>query len=264
MKKFETDFLLIIVKLSKVFLSFILLTPAVWGEIHLAPTEEYTQEGAGEYCRALGKGWHLMHIGEIYCLPKTTTFNANYSYWSSNQTPADNSEIGTGSEGDGGKTPILGYSFYPKERNITLSPGWKRISAACTDEVKSQRIRDYRITTEGVVDPYPGITWLSLDTTDKRAKYTYDDAKEMCENLSLYGRSWRLPTTDELYGIVDYAFTRPTVDMKFFGVMMQRYYWTSDSLNEKEAYVVGFKLGGIATAPKKELVYVRCVSEEIQ
>jgi hypothetical protein len=264
MKKFETDFLLIIVKLSKTVLAFILLTPAVWGEIHLAPVEEFTQESAGEYCRALGKGWHLMSISEIYSLPKTTPFNPQHSYWSSDQTAADNTEIGTGSQGDGGIIPMLGYSFYPKERNITLSPGWKRISAACSDEVNSKRIRDYRITEQGVSDPYSGITWLSLDATDKRAKYTYDDAKEMCSNLTLYGRSWRLPTTEELYGIVDYAYTRPTVDMKFFGVMMQRYYWTSDSLNDKEAYVLGFKLGGIASAPKKEPVHVRCVSEEIQ
>lgn len=227
----------------------------------MASSESYSQENAAEYCRSLGNGWHLMHIEEIYRLPQTTPFNPEYSYWSSDQTAADNTEVGTGSQGDGGIIPMLGYSFYPKERNITLSPGWKRISAACTDAVTHKRIRDYRLTSEGVRDPYSGIIWLSLDATDKRAKYTYDDAKEMCENLNVNGRSWRLPTTEELYGIVDYAFTRPSVDMKFFGVMMQRYYWTSDSLNDKEAYVVGFKLGGIATAPKSETAHVRCVSE---
>lgn len=264
MSKLKTGFLQVIVKLSKALFSFILITPAVWGDVHLSQSEDFTQEGAGEYCRSLGSGWHLMSIEEIYHLPKTTPFNPEHSYWSSDQTAADNAEIGTGSQGDGGITPMLGYSFYPKERNITLSPGWKRISAACTDAIKPKRIRDYRITPEGISDPYSGITWLPLDATDKRSKYTYDDAKEMCGNLTLYGRSWRLPTTDELYGIVDYSFTRPTIDMKYFGVMMQRYYWTSDSLNDKEAYVVGFKLGGIATAPKKESVHVRCVSEEIQ
>lgn len=202
-----------------------------------------------------------MSISEIYLLPKTTPFNLTYSYWSSDQTAADNTEIGTGSQGDGGIIPMLGYSFFPKERNITLSPGWKRISAACSNEVKNKRVQEYSLIPEGTRDPFSGIIWLSLDAIDKRLKYTHDDAKEMCENLTLYGRSWRLPTVEELYGIVDYAFTRPSVDMKFFGVMMQRYYWTSDSLNDKEAYVVGFKLGGIATAPKSEAVYARCVSE---
>lgn len=152
-------------------------------------------------------------------------------------------------------------SAFPKERNITLSPGWKKIAAACTNEPESKRIRNYTLTPEGTLDSYSGILWDDLNATDKRAKYTYDDAKEMCDNLTRYGRSWRLPSTDELYGIIDYDFTRPSVDMKFFGVMMQRYYWTADSLNEKEAYVVGFKLGSIATAPKKESAYARCVSE---
>jgi Protein of unknown function (DUF1566) len=260
MKKFEPDCLPIIVKLSKTLL-FLLLTPAAWGKFSLAPIEDYTQEGAAEYCRSLGNSWHLMSISEIYSLPKTTPFNPYYSYWSSDQTAADNTEIGTGSQGDGGIIPMLGYSFYPKERNITLSPGWKRISAACTDEVKPIRIRDYRITSEGTIDPSSKIIWHPFDAIDKRTKYTYDDAIEMCDNLILYGRSWRLPTTEELYGIVDYAFIRPSVDMTYFGVMMQRYYWTSDSLNDKEAYVVGFKLGGIATAPKSEAAHVRCVSD---
>ncbi|MDD2839075.1 MAG: DUF1566 domain-containing protein, partial [Sulfuricurvum sp.] len=106
------------------------------------------------------------------------------------------------------------------------------------------------------------LLWHSLDATDKRVKYTFEKAKEMCENLALGGRVWRLPSVEELYGIVDYRFSRPTVDMHYFGVMMQRYYWTADSLNDKEAYVVGFKLGGVATAPKKEEIYARCVSDE--
>lgn len=202
-----------------------------------------------------------MNIETLYSRAESIAFNPSYSYWTSRETRADNTEIGTGSEGDGGKILMLGYSYYPKERNITLSPGWKRISAACTNETESKRVRDYRITSEGTRDAYSQILWHSLDVTDKRAKYTYDDAQNMCENMTLSGRSWRLPTAKELYGIVDYDFTRPTVDMKFFGPMMQRYYWTSDSLNAQEAYVVGFKLGGIATASKKESAYVRCVSD---
>lgn len=49
--------------------------------------------------------------------------------------------------------------------------------------------------------------------------------------------------------------------MHYFGAMMHRYYWTSDTLNEREAYAVGFKLGSVATVNKAETVYVRCVSE---
>ncbi|MFA6630160.1 MAG: DUF1566 domain-containing protein [Sulfuricurvum sp.] len=239
-----------------------LISSSLWGEIRFAPAESLTQEQAGEYCRSFGTSWRLMSIGEIYALPKNTSFNPDYSYWSNDETAADNSQIGTGSEGDGGQIPMLGYSFYPKERNITLSPGWKRISAACTNQPKAERKREYLLSKEGTLDQTSGLLWHSLDATDKRAKYTFEKAKEMCENLALGGRTWRLPSVEELYGIVDYRFSRPTVDMHYFGVMMQRYYWTADSLNDKEAYVVGFKLGGVATAPKKEEIYARCVSDE--
>ena len=111
------------------------------------------------------------------------------------------------------------------------------------------------------LDRESGLLWHSLEATDKRAKYTFAAAEEMCENLTLHGKTWRLPTLEELYGIVDYSRFRPAGDMKYFGAMMHRYYWTSDVLNDKEAYVVGFKLGSVATAPKKEEAYVRCISE---
>ena len=157
---------------------------------------------------------------------------------------------------------VLGYSFFPKERNITLSPLTKKIAAACTNSPESKQIRDYHVTPQGTEDKGAGLLWHPLEATDKRAKYSFDQAKEICENLTLDGRLWRLPSTDELYGIVDTAFIRPSVDMKFFGPMMHRYYWTGDSLNEKEAYVVGFKLGSVATVNKSELAHTRCVSDK--
>lgn len=260
MRSFVQGFWLITVRLSNLFI-LSLFSPLAWGDIHLSSGESYSQEQAHDYCRELGKNWRQMTITEIYTLPKNTPFKEGFSYWSSSKTGSDTTQIGTGSEGDGGIIEMVGFSFFPKERNITLSPGWKKIAAACTNGPESKRVRNYTLRPEGTLDSYSGILWDDLNATDKRAKYSYDDAKEMCENLTRYGRSWRLPTTEELYGIVDYDFTRPSVDMKFFGVMMQRYYWTADSLNEKEAYVVGFKLGSIATAPKKESAYARCVSE---
>ncbi|AFV97828.1 hypothetical protein B649_07580 [Candidatus Sulfuricurvum sp. RIFRC-1] len=202
-----------------------------------------------------------MSIQELFSLPEPAPFGENFSYWSSNRAPSDNTEIGTGSEGDGGIIAMVGYSFYPKERNITLSPPSKKIAAACTNTLEKKPSQNYRITSKGVEDKNSALLWHLLETTDKRAKYTYELAQEQCKNLTLSARTWRLPTTDELYGIVDYTYFRPSVDMKYFGAMMHRYYWTSDTLNEREAYVVGFKLGSVATVSKTESAYVRCVSD---
>lgn len=246
---------------SRTFVALACLSLSVQADIRLSATESYSQEQAREYCRDLGSGWRQMSIAELYAVSSSALFAQGYSYWSSTQIASGDAQIGTGSEGDGGVIARVGLSFYPKERNVTLSPPTKKIAAACTDAPEIQRPRGYVLTKEGTADHHSAVVWHALDATDKKARYTYDQAKEMCENLTLHGRSWRLPSTDELYGIVDYTFIRPTVDMKFFGPVMHRYYWSGDELNEKEAYVVGFKLGSVATASKKEAAYARCVSE---
>jgi len=230
-------------------------------QVNLSPTEDYTQEEALQYCRDLGNGWRAMGVQEIFALPSSTPFTAGFSYWSSTNIPTGEAIIGTGSEGDGGKMAHVGLAYYSKERNVTPSPMHKKIAAICTDAPPANVKRDYHTTSLGTEDKDAGLLWHSLDATDKKAKYTFEAAHQMCENLSLGGKSWRLPTLDEMYGTIDYGFNRPTINMKYFGPVMQRYYWTSDSLNDKEAYVVGFKLGSVATVSKKEEVYTRCVSE---
>ena len=238
-----------------------MLSFTAYAEVHLSSSENFTQENSIQYCRDIGTGWRALSIRELYKLPENTSFKAGFSYWSATKLASGDAEVGTGSEGDGGIVAMIGYSFFPKERNITLSPPTKRIAAACTNTPESKQMRDYALTPHGTEDKGSELLWHSLDTTDKQRKYTYESAKEMCENLTLNGRMWRLPTADELYGIVDTAFIRPSVDMKFFGSMMHRYYWTSDTLNEHEAYAVGFKLGSVATVVKTESAYARCVSE---
>jgi hypothetical protein len=229
-------------------------------EIQLSDAENYTQEEARLYCRDLGAGWRQMSIQELF-FSSPSLFRSNYSYWSGEQGPSDTTVIGTGSEGDGGKIAMVGYSFYPKERNITLSFPTKKIGAACTNAPMDKGEKHFVHTAMGTEDKSSSLLWHTLDATDKKKKYTFEKAKEHCENLSLSGRSWRVPTLNELYGIVDNSHYRPSVDMKFFGSMMHRYYWTSDTLNETEGYVVGFKLGSVATVSKKEEAYVRCVSD---
>jgi len=102
---------------------------------------------------------------------------------------------------------------------------------------------------------------MPLDASDKKKRYTYDEAQEQCELSTFNGRSWRLPTLDELYGIVTYEQNRPSVNTALFGMMMHRYYWSSDEFGADDAYVVGFKFGSVATSSKKNRSYVRCVSD---
>lgn len=239
----------------------LLAAVSLHAEIKLSQSETYTQEEARLFCRDLGEGWRQMSIQEIFNLPASTPFTAGFSYWSATTIMTGEAVIGTGSEGDGGVLAYAGLAYYAKERNVTPSPQNKKIAAICTNAPPSKPIRDYTLEKLGTKDAHNALLWHPLNATDKKAKFSYEGAVEMCQNLSLGGRNWRLPSLEEMYSIVDYSFSRPTVDMKFFGSVMQRYYWTSDTLNDAEAYVVGFKLGSVATVPKKEEAYVRCVSE---
>lgn len=258
MKGFEVDFWRITVRRYSAMMA-LFASISLHAEVYLSATEVYTQDEASRYCRE--HGWRPMQIQEIFALPRSTPFAPGFSYWSETNIMTGEAIIGTGSEGDGGVLAHVGLAYYSKERNVTPSPENKKIAAICTDAPPVAQKREYTHDVSGTKDKESGILWHSLDATDKKAKYTFEGAVQMCENLSLGGRSWRLPTLDEMYGSVDYKFTRPTIDMKYFGPVMQRYYWTSDTLNEKEAYVVGFKLGSVATVSKKESVSARCVSD---
>lgn len=243
--------------LSLIFL--LMVAASLNAGVYLSESEEYTQESATRYCQE--HGWRPMQIQEIFNLPGSTPFVPEFSYWSATNIMTGEAIIGTGSEGDGGVLAHVGLAYYAKERNVTPSPENKKIAAICTDVPSPKPIRNYTLDQLGTKDAQNGLLWHSLYATDKKAKYTYEGAVQMCESLSLGGRSWRLPTLEEMYSTVDYSFSRPTIDMKYFGPVMQRYYWTSDILNENSAFVVGFKLGSVATVSIKEDVYTRCVSE---
>ena len=251
-----------IVSKQSVLLS-IFLTVNVWGDsILLSDKESLTQEEAIDYCHKLGKNWYLPSIKTLYELSKTTKLNLDYSYWSSSWALSGDAEIGTGSEGDGGILAKVGYSFYPKEKNVTLSPQSKRIAALCTN-IDIKHYKNHYIDHQNLVyDEHNKIYWHHLLKTDRKKKFTYKNAQNYCDSLSIGGRIWRLPSVDELYSIVDYDYSLPSVDTKYFDAVMHRYYWTQSSLNEQENYVVGFKLGSIATVQKSEEAFVRCVSDE--
>ena len=112
-----------------------------------------------------------MGITEIYALPKTTPFVDGYSSWSQSTITSGTAVVGTGSEGDGGIMEVLGFAFYPKERNVTFSPRWKKIAAICTnDPLPSKRVRHYKKVPEGTLDEENGLIWLDLGATDKKAR----------------------------------------------------------------------------------------------
>ncbi len=92
-----------------------------------------------------------------------------------------------------------------------------------------------------------------------------DTATTYCENLKLGGyEGWRLPTSDELYYLVDRGKERASIDSAFknatfFGVS----YWSSTaSKNSAKAWSISFDDGYGRDENKNSNFFVRCVRGE--
>jgi len=243
----------------------LLLSPALYGEYLEAEGDNYTFEAAQSHCRHLEGGpWRVPTIKELFLLRgDTENFSKERAYWSGNTTFDGKSQGGTGSEGDAGRQEgnRIGYTFYLQDGDVTLSPLQKKAGVICTDSAPTSKKPAYSHDESGVKDLPNGIIWMPLEASDKKKKYNFEEARNFCEGIGYKGREWRLPSVDELYSIVDYDYLRPSVDTALFGVMMNRYYWSDDEFGEQKGYVVGFKLGSVATSSKANRSYVRCVSD---
>jgi len=243
----------------------LLLSSTLYGDYFEAEGEKYTFAAAQSHCRHLEGGqWRVPTIKELFSLRgDTERFSKERAYWSSSTTYDGKSQSGTGSEGDGGlqEGSRIGYTFYLQDGDVTLSPLDKRAGVICTDSVLTSKKPSYSRDESGVIDQQNGIIWMPLEASDKKKKYNFEEAREFCEENGYKGRVWRLPSVDELYSIVDYHRLRPSVDTAVFGVMMNRYYWSDDEFGADKGYVVGFKLGSVATSSKGNRSYVRCVSD---
>ncbi|MBN2895901.1 MAG: DUF1566 domain-containing protein [Campylobacterales bacterium] len=236
----------------------------LWGSWHEHKGLEATYEQAQATCKGMGKEWRLPDIRELFTLKgQTEVFSPNQSYWGSNTVYDGIVRGNTGSEGEGGdaKGTEQGFTFFLQDGDIALAPLHKRSGVLCTNAKKSNGISPYAKRKDGIVDDQNDLLWLGLDATEAKTRYSFEEAIEHCESLSHYNRSWRLPTLEELYSIVDYAHNGPSVNTDYFGAMMHRYYWSATPFSEEESYVVGFKFGTVATSSKKNRSYVRCVSE---
>ncbi len=138
-------------------------------------------------------------------------------------------------------------------------------------------------TNETVLDNLTGLMWqddlavasvtkqwltdanyntCSNDKTDPACfDTTGDTAATYCSELVMGGHEdWRLPTSVELEGIVNYGVRNPAIDSTFQNTASS-YYWSSSSFvgNENGAWIVDFNYGNVNGDYKDYDGYVRCV-----
>jgi hypothetical protein len=226
---------------------------------------KYTYFTAGSACADLGSGWRLPEIWELFALKgKTERFGKDKRYWSANTLgearTLELSRHGTEEFRNDKDNPA--YAFYLQDGDITPTPKFVKAHVLCTEKPRVlQSDKAFTLTEEGATDRLNEIVWEPLIKANRNLKFTFEEAQEYCEAKNLFNRSWRLPTLDELYSIVNYTYVKPACNKSIFGNMQLKYYWSDDTFGSDSSYVVGFSIGSVATSKQSNQSYVRCVSD---
>jgi PKD repeat protein len=111
---------------------------------------------------------------------------------------------------------------------------------------------------------YNGTTFVNPTQADIDAATNSIGFKNAVNTAGLCGGTdWRLPTADELQGIVDYgvAYPGPTIDATWFPNTQGDWFWSSSPYvgNADVAWVVYFNSGGVGSSARDSTFYVRLV-----
>jgi len=95
---------------------------------------------------------------------------------------------------------------------------------------------------------------------------TGDTATTYCDELVMGGfEDWRLPSSEELEGIVNYGIRNPAIDITFQNIVSggYYYYWSSTNVVNREELVwaVYFVNGYVDAYAKLSILYIRCVRD---
>jgi hypothetical protein len=118
-----------------------------------------------------------------------------------------------------------------------------------------------------VKDNVTGLIWQQAVAATQA--YTWTDAQTYCQNLTLAGRVWHLPTRIELLSIVDFTRTSPAIDTTAFpNTPGGKYTWTASpwvvsqiATKPQLSWIVNFYEGLTSNAgTRTDTEYARCVS----
>jgi hypothetical protein len=119
-----------------------------------------------------------------------------------------------------------------------------------------------------VTDNVTKLVWQKAVTSTQA--YAWCDAIAYCANLTLAGRTWRLPTRIELLSLVDFTRTSPALDtVAFPNLPGGKYHWTASpwvvsqlSTKPQDSWMVNFASGGLTSnaVDRTAVEYARCIS----
>ena len=131
--------------------------------------------------------------------------------------------------------------------------------------------RSYTNNGDGtVMDNYSGLIWQRCSrgqNNDSSCSGTattanWATAESYCSGLSLAGKTWRLPTLNELADLVDYSAASPAINTTNFPATVANYYWSSKAYTFVANYkwAIGFDYGSTNGFNESGNFYIRCIS----
>lgn len=98
--------------------------------------------------------------------------------------------------------------------------------------------------------------------TGTATKGTWPAALQYCKNLTLAGKTWRLPSLNELKSLVDKSTSSPSIKTANFPATVANAYWSSSTYvgSFSNAWSVSFNNGSSFSNIKTASLYVRCVT----
>ncbi|HMZ59497.1 MAG TPA: DUF1566 domain-containing protein, partial [Leptospiraceae bacterium] len=149
-------------------------------------------------------------------------------------------------------------------------------SVSCTGtgidgEFQYGRARSFTDNGDGTVtENGTGLYWQKCSAglsgatcaTGTAATDTWANAQTYCSGLSLAGRTWRMPTYNELANLANYSVSAPAADSAFFPNTVSGNYWVNNTYTASPtfAYYFTFLAGASSTLAKTSTLNARCVS----
>ena len=234
---------------------FLLLSVLVWANDTFKELDgEYDYVQAQNACKTLGEQWRLPAIWELFPLRgEVQRFGLDKNFWSSTELKTKK------------RVSHQAFVFYLQDGDIHPFPKILKHKLICTNtQPILQTEQFFTKTPKSVRDTLNDILWEPINEENSKVKKSFVQAKDYCAQKDLYGRSWRLPTLEELYSIINYNYTKPAINKAIFSKMKKRPYWTQKEFQKNQAFIVDFNVGSVNSIDQSEKKHIRCVSDAKQ
>lgn len=168
------------------------------------------------------------------------------------------------------------YSYPPLKTNQTTCWDWMGSPISCPStgqdgEYQKGVSRSYTDNGDGTItDNSTGLVWQKCSIaqnndstcTGTASAFQWSSASSQCTGLNLAGRTWRLPTVEELQTLVDYGNNNPAIDSIFSNTPAAAFWTISEHAPSFNvfAWFVSFQHGDVSYHWKTNSFRIRCVS----